>query len=58
MRYGVALDGSAEGYSVSVPGLPGCYSQGDTEEEALRNIADAILEYLEVVAEMRRCEDD
>lgn len=35
-----------EGYSVSVPGLPGCWSQGETEAEALENIADAIREYL------------
>jgi predicted RNase H-like HicB family nuclease len=35
-----------EGYSVSVPGLPGCWSQGATEAEALENIRDAIGEYL------------
>jgi predicted RNase H-like HicB family nuclease len=52
MRYKVILDISEEGYSVSVPGLPGCHSQGDTEEEALQNITDAISEYLEVVAEL------
>jgi len=37
-----------------VPGLPGCHSQGDTEAEALTNIADAIREYLEVVQELAR----
>ena len=47
MKYRVALHHSDEGYSVSVPGLPGCWSQGDTEEEALANIEDAIREYLE-----------
>jgi len=36
---------------VSVPGLPGCWSQGATEEEALANIADAIRAYLAVVDE-------
>jgi predicted RNase H-like HicB family nuclease len=46
MRYKIALVASDEGYSVSVPGLPGCWSQGATEEEALRNIQDAIQEYL------------
>lgn len=52
MRYKVILEKSEEGYSVSVPGLPGCHSHGDTEEEALQNIADAISKYLEVVAEL------
>ena len=46
MRYKIALLKTDEGYSVSVPGLPGCWSQGTTEEEALQNIQDAIGEYL------------
>lgn len=54
MRYRVILEESEEGFSVSVPGLPGCHSQGRTEQEALQNIADAIAEYLEVVAELSR----
>ena len=49
MKYKVALHESEEGFSVWVPGLPGCVSQGDTEEEALTNIADAIAEYLSVI---------
>ena len=49
MKYKIALHKSAEGYSVSVPGLPGCWSQGSTEAEALDNIKDAITEYLAVV---------
>lgn len=52
MRYKVILERSEDGFSVSVPGLPGCHSQGATEQEALQNIADAIAEYLEVVAEL------
>ena len=52
MIYKVALFRSDEGYSVSVPGLPGCCSQGETEAEALENIAQAIREYLEVAAEL------
>ena len=48
MKYPVALIPTEEGYSVSCPGLPGCWSQGATEEEALANIRDAIVEYLEV----------
>ena len=51
MKYKVALHQSEEGVSVSVPGLPGCWSQGATEEEALTNIEDAIREYLAVVAD-------
>jgi len=46
MRYKIALLKTDEGYSVSVPGLPGCWSQGSTEEEALKNIQDAIQGYL------------
>jgi predicted RNase H-like HicB family nuclease len=46
MKYRIALHKSDEGYSVSVPGLPGCWSQGSTEQEALDNIKDAIQEYL------------
>jgi predicted RNase H-like HicB family nuclease len=48
MTYRVALLKSDEGFSVSVPGLPGCLSQGRTKEEALDNIRSAIREYLEV----------
>ncbi|MBI3029972.1 MAG: type II toxin-antitoxin system HicB family antitoxin [Candidatus Rokubacteria bacterium] len=46
MKYKIALRKTDEGYSVSVPGLPGCWSQGATEQEALENIQDAIREYL------------
>ncbi len=52
MIYKVALHRSEEGFSVDVPGLPGCCSQGVTEAEALENIADAIREYLAVAAEL------
>jgi predicted RNase H-like HicB family nuclease len=46
MKYKIALREDDEGYSVSVPGLPGCWSQGVTESEALQNIQDAIQAYL------------
>jgi predicted RNase H-like HicB family nuclease len=46
MKYKIALRHDEKGYSVSVPGLPGCWSQGATEAEAIANIADAIREYL------------
>jgi predicted RNase H-like HicB family nuclease len=52
MRYKIVLQKSEEGYSVSCPGLPGCWSQGVTEEEALENIQDAIREYLAAVEEI------
>ena len=48
MKYPVALIPTEEGYAVSCPGLPACWSQGATEEEALANIRDAISEYLDV----------
>jgi predicted RNase H-like HicB family nuclease len=57
MKYRVALHKSEEGYSVSVPGLPGCWSQGATEKEALENIRDAVREYLTVVEEQLRGAD-
>jgi predicted RNase H-like HicB family nuclease len=46
MVYKVTLQQNEEGFSVSVPGLPGCWSEGKTEEEALRNVRDAIFDYL------------
>jgi predicted RNase H-like HicB family nuclease len=52
MKYPVALTRTEEGYSACCPGLPGCWSQGATEEEALANIGDAIREYLEVARDL------
>lgn len=57
MKYKIAIHQSDEGYSVSVPGLPGCWSQGATEAEALENIRDAIREYLAVVDDQLKGED-
>ncbi len=51
MKYRVVLYPSEEGFGVSCPGLPGCWSQGATEPEALANIQVAIQEYLESVSE-------
>ena len=55
--YRVVLHQSEEGYSVSCPGLPGCWSQGATEEEALENIRVAIREYVEAAEELARGEE-
>jgi predicted RNase H-like HicB family nuclease len=52
MAYKVGLRHTDEGYSVSCPGLPGCWSQGTTAQEALANIQDAIREYLAAAAEL------
>ncbi len=52
MRYKIVLQKSEEGYSVSCPGLPSCWSQGTTEAEAMENIQDAIREYLAAVEEL------
>lgn len=52
MKYKIALAKTEEGYSVCVPGLPGCWSQGATEAEALANAKDAIMSYLAVAHEI------
>ena len=50
MRFRVVLEPSEDGgYTVHVPSLPGCISEGDTFEEALANIREAIELYLEPV---------
>lgn len=54
MKYTVVFHRTEEGISVSVPELPGCGSEGETEEEVLTNIQDAIREYLAAVAELNR----
>jgi predicted RNase H-like HicB family nuclease len=51
MIYKVALHHTDEGVSASVPALPGCWSEGETEDEALANIRDAIHEYLAALEE-------
>ena len=49
MKCRVNLKKTEEGYSVWVPRLPGCWSQGKSEVEALENVKDAISAYLETV---------
>lgn len=52
MRYLVKFQKTEEGYTVWCPELPGCWSQGETETEALENIKDAIQCYLETVKKL------
>jgi predicted RNase H-like HicB family nuclease len=58
MRYKVLLHRTEEGISVSVPGLPGCWSEGNTEDEALEEIRDAIREYLLALEDQIRDAED
>jgi predicted RNase H-like HicB family nuclease len=57
MKYKVALTRTDQGFSISCPGLPGCWSQGATEAEALENIRDAIAEYNAALATALAGED-
>lgn len=54
MKYTVNLEKTEEGYAVWCPGLPGCWSQGKTEAEALDNIKDAIETYLATIEELTK----
>ena len=51
MHYEVVLFKTDEGYAVTCPALPGCWSQGATSAEALENISDAIRLYLDYLSE-------
>lgn len=52
MRFVVTIDRDEDGvYIVECPAIPGCVSQGRTQDEALKNIRDSIRECLEVRAE-------
>jgi len=57
MNYKVVVHESEEGFSISCPGLPGCWSQGATEAEALENIQDAIREYLAAINDLVKGQD-
>ena len=50
-RYKVVMEQNIieGGYTVTVPGLPGCITEGDTFEEAMANVQEAILGYLEAL---------
>ena len=51
MKYKVLLIESEEGFAVNCPALPGCWSQGQTREDALDNIREAIRLWLDVAEE-------
>ncbi len=53
MQYQIKLKKSEEGYAVWCPSLPGCASQGETREEAIANIKDAIAVYVDVWNELK-----
>ena len=57
MKYKIRLEETEEGFAVWVPGLPGCWSQGETEEEAIENIKDAIKTYLETIEILNQNEE-
>ncbi len=56
MDYAVVTKATREGVTAWVPGLPGCWSEGATEDEALANIEEAIADYLSVAADLSRRE--
>jgi predicted RNase H-like HicB family nuclease len=51
MQYSVVINKTEHGFDVHCPALPGCHSQGDTFEEAIENIKDAITAYLRMIEE-------
>ena len=51
MKYTVVVNKTEYGYDAHCPALPGCHSQGDTFEEAIENIKDAISTYLRMIEE-------
>ena len=55
MRYTVLMDKNERGgYTVTVPSVPGCISQGETWEEALKNIEEAIAGYIETLKILKK----
>jgi predicted RNase H-like HicB family nuclease len=57
LKYKIVIKKTEEGFSVHCPGLPGCWSQGESEKEAIENIRDAIQEYLAAINESTKDTD-
>ena len=59
MKFNVVLQESEDGgYDVSVPALDGCFTQGDTMEEAMKNAKEAIMCYLEGLEKLNEIKSD
>ena len=56
MKYTIKIKESEEGFAVWCDQLPGCASQGSTEEEAIKNMEDAIEEYIKLKDELAKSE--
>ena len=54
MSYQVQLKQCEKGYAIWGPSIPGCWSQGETEAEAIENIKEAIQDYLETIEELNK----
>ena len=57
MRYEICLRFEDGQYAAWVPGLPGCWSQGDTREEVISNIGEAIRDYQAAASELAATEE-
>jgi len=59
MKFNVILEPAEEGgFNVTVPALDGCFTQGDTEEEALNNAKEAVICYLEGLEKLNRIKSE
>ncbi|MDH5717578.1 MAG: type II toxin-antitoxin system HicB family antitoxin [Spirochaetia bacterium] len=55
MKFNILIEPAEEGgYNVSVPALDGCFTQGNTEEEAVANAKEAILCYLQGLEKLNK----
>ncbi len=59
MHFNIVLNKAEEGgYNVTIPALDGCFTQGDTEEEAISNAKEAIICYLEGLEKLNQLKSD